>query len=393
MFGDFLLRKKDTVSLTASVAVGRMGHEARNVDNCEACAPHGRMQIMLPCGSVKLLGHFRCPNRPDCSFPLASTVGWDVWTRVLILDFLVDLYKTGTTVFFSIDASVFPLSTSWFSGTSVVKDPLPVDEAVDLPCVELLNENRTIIRMYSEIFLCLVGLSHSFTKTEYPHVLLLMMRVEMGLLDFVNSMDPFKVKTGERTLAENEVPFLTETRDRVISPSPQPISLVDHTIRDELNVNVGKRKKIVAFVFGSPPVKKAQTEGVIISDSWPSTAGKSPTAMRRHIRKSGQANTGYGSAAPITEDATFSSVTHTPKHASEDDNVRTHPPSDRFVVLSLGSADTGSPTSPQVVPPVSSAQVVVSVPVTELVSDGRTSSAPELEARTLSCGKLEGGVE
>ncbi|GJW78465.1 hypothetical protein Tco_0140147 [Tanacetum coccineum] len=39
--------------------------------------------------------------------------------------------------FLWIDALVFPLSTSWFSSTSVDKDPLSVDEAVDLPCVEL----------------------------------------------------------------------------------------------------------------------------------------------------------------------------------------------------------------------------------------------------------------
>ncbi|GJW07478.1 hypothetical protein Tco_1569901 [Tanacetum coccineum] len=270
--------------------------------------------------------------------------------------------------FFWIDASVCPLSIPWFSGTSAVKDPLSVDEAVDLPCVELLNENRTVIRKYLEVFLCLVGLSRSFTKTDVRPILLHNNDEEMGLLDFVNSADPFKVKTGERTLAENEVLLVTETEDRVISPSPQPISLVDHTIRDELNVNAGKRKKRVAFVSGSPPVKKAQTEG------------------------SGQANTGSGSATPATEDATSSSVTPTPEHAPEDDNVRTLPPTSRLVVLSSGSADTDIPTSLQVVPPVSLVQAGVSVPVTEPVSDGRTSSAPELEAGTLSTTPSQGST-
>ncbi|GKC36702.1 hypothetical protein Tco_1049086 [Tanacetum coccineum] len=104
----------------------------------------------------------------------------------------------------TVDASVCPLSIPWFDGTSVVKDPLPIDEVVDLPCAELLNENRTLIKM--------------------------------GLLDFVKAADPFKVKIGERTLAKNEVPLITETEDRVIVPSPQPMSLVDRTIQDELNV-------------------------------------------------------------------------------------------------------------------------------------------------------------
>nr|GEY77032.1 hypothetical protein [Tanacetum cinerariifolium] len=59
----------------------------------------------------------------------------------------------------------------------------------------------------------------------------------MGLLDFVKSVVPFKVKVGERTIAKKVVSLITETEDWVISPSLQTISLVDHTIQDELNVN------------------------------------------------------------------------------------------------------------------------------------------------------------
>ncbi|GKB75792.1 hypothetical protein Tco_0942687 [Tanacetum coccineum] len=188
-----------------------------------------------------------------------------------------DSLKNWNNRFFLIDASVCPLSTSWFSGTSVVNDPLPVEEAVNLPYVELLNVNQ------------------------------------MGLLDFVNSADPFKVKVGEQTLSENE-----------------------------LNVN----------------------------------SGKSPTALRRLIRQSEQADAGSGSAVPATEDATSFSVTPTPKRALEDalhDNVRTCPPSGRFVGLSSGSADTNIPTSSQVILFVSSAPTGVNVPVTEPMSDGRPS--------------------
>ncbi|GJX51348.1 hypothetical protein Tco_0278193 [Tanacetum coccineum] len=163
----------------------------------------------------------------------------------------------------------YQINLSQLSVIGAAKDPLLVDEAVDLLCMELLNENRTLIRIYLETFLCLVGLSRSFTKT--------------GLLDFVNSTDPFKVKTGEWTLAENEVPLLTQTEDRVISPSLQTISLVNHTIQDELNVNASKRKK-----------KNKQVDAV------------------------------SGSVVPTTEDATFSSVTPTLERALEDvlhDNV------------------------------------------------------------------------
>nr|GFD08705.1 transposase (putative), gypsy type [Tanacetum cinerariifolium] len=129
-------------------------------------------------------------------------------------------------LFFWIDAFVCPLSTPWFNGTSVVKDPLPLDEAVDLPCVELLNENRTLIRKYPETFLCLMGLSHSFIETDVYLTFLCDNDEEIGLLDFVKSTDPFKVKVGEQNLTDNEVPLKTEIEDRVISPSPQTISLV-----------------------------------------------------------------------------------------------------------------------------------------------------------------------
>ncbi|GJR16222.1 hypothetical protein Tco_0798874 [Tanacetum coccineum] len=259
--------------------------------------------------------------------------------------------------FFWIDASVCLLSTSWFRGTSVVKDPFSVDEAVDLPCVELLNENRTLIEKYLETFLCLVGLSRSFIETDFRPTLL--HDNDEGLLNFVKSADPFKVKVGERTIAENKVPLITETKYRVISPSLQTISLVDHTIQDVLNVN----------------------------------SGKSPTSLWRLIRQGEQAAAGSGSAAPATEDATSSFVTHTPERALEDafhDNVRTHPSSGRFVVLSSGSADTDIPDTSHVVLLVSLPQAGVSVHVAESVGDDRPLSAPELETGTLPATPSQG---
>ncbi|GKE11202.1 hypothetical protein Tco_1414753 [Tanacetum coccineum] len=68
----------------------------------------------------------------------------------------------------------FGLSTvySLVDGTSVGKDLLPIDEVVDLPCAELLNKNRTLIRKYTETFLCLVGLSRSFVEMDVRPTLL-----------------------------------------------------------------------------------------------------------------------------------------------------------------------------------------------------------------------------
>ncbi|GJZ07088.1 hypothetical protein Tco_0540881 [Tanacetum coccineum] len=216
-----------------------------------------------------------------------------------------DSLKNWNNRFFWIDASVCPLSISWFSGVSVVKDPLPVDEAVDLPCVELLNENRTLSRKYLEIFLCLVGLSRLFTETDVCPTLL---------------------------YSDDE-----ETEDRVISPSAETISLVDPTIHDELQLNTGNRKKRVAFIFGSPLVKKARAEGVVISKPWVATASKSPTALRRLIKQIGQTNIGYGSATRAMEDFVSSSAIPTSVQDYEDEsgpdvNVIPPAPSDEALV-------------------------------------------------------------
>ncbi|GKB03787.1 hypothetical protein Tco_0831930 [Tanacetum coccineum] len=226
-------------------------------------------------------------------------------------------------------------------------DPLPVDEAVDLPCVELLNENRTLIRKYPETFLCLMGLSRSFIETDVRPTLL-HDNDEGWYLVYIYAQGGVFVEAEEQTLAENEVSLITETEDM--------------------------RKKRVAFVSGSPLVKKAQTDGIVISDSRPSTASKSPTALQRLIRQGEQAADGSGSAAP---DALH-------------DNVRTRPPSSRFVVLSSGSADTDIPATSQVVSLVSSSQAGVSLHVTESAGDGRPLSAPELETETLSATPSQG---
>ncbi|GKF69983.1 hypothetical protein Tco_0203040, partial [Tanacetum coccineum] len=173
----------------------------------------------------------------------------------------------------------------------------------------------------------------------------------MGLLNFVQSADPFKVKTSKRTLATDEVPLLTETEGQVISPSADTISLVDHTIHEELKTAGSKKKKRVAFVAGPPPAKRARTEDVSTFDAQPATAGNS---FRRLIKQGASEDGGFGSVVPVTEDLA-SSVTPTSEREYEDDsdhgnNVRTRLLSSRFTVLSSSSADNGILASPQVVP-------------------------------------------
>ncbi|GKA96855.1 hypothetical protein Tco_0818950 [Tanacetum coccineum] len=50
----------------------------------------------------------------------------------------------------------------WHTSVSIVKDPVPYDDRVNIELLNLLDHHRTIIRRSPKIFLCLVGLSRSF---------------------------------------------------------------------------------------------------------------------------------------------------------------------------------------------------------------------------------------
>ncbi|GKF72979.1 hypothetical protein Tco_0219311, partial [Tanacetum coccineum] len=129
------------------------------------------------------------------------------------------------------------------------------------------------------------------------------------------------------------------------------------------------------------------TEGIVNSNSQPSTTGKSPSALQRFSRQNEQASTGSGSTAPATKDVTSSSVTLTPEFSHKDashDNVRTRPASGRFVVLSSGSTDADILDSPQVVPPVTLDSNGVNAPVATSMGGDHRSSGSGPEAGVLS---------
>ncbi|GKB59143.1 hypothetical protein Tco_0915329 [Tanacetum coccineum] len=191
-------------------------------------------ELDLHCLTYNIPAELR-PDVPDRNSTIKDSPEGKIGMYTRFIEFAN--YQIRLSKFLLCVLEYYQINLSQLSVIGAAKDPLPVDEAVNLPCVELLNEKRTLIRKYLETFLCLVGLSRSFVETDIRPTLLRDDDEEMGLLDFVRAMDPFKVKVGERTLAENEVPLVTKTEDRVVSPSSQTICLVDHTIQDELNVN------------------------------------------------------------------------------------------------------------------------------------------------------------
>nr|GEX95836.1 hypothetical protein [Tanacetum cinerariifolium] len=73
---------------------------------------------------------------------------------------------------------------------------------------------------------------------------------------------PFKVKVGERTLAEDEIPLSKETKDMVIYPSHEILRIVEHTITDELRSVGGKRKSKVSKLEAMAAAKVEELAGL-----------------------------------------------------------------------------------------------------------------------------------
>nr|GEU51746.1 hypothetical protein [Tanacetum cinerariifolium] len=204
----------------------------------------------------------------------------------------------------------------------------------------------------------------------------------MGLLDFVKSLDPSKVKTEELTLDPNEVPLLTETADAVVNPSPQIIRLVTHTIVDEIDLYSSKNKRKVGASSISPPVKKDRTGGMSIKKPAITIARKSPAIIRKLIK---QANVDSGGAASHAEEFVSCSVTPFLERECKDqsvlndeDNVRTCPPG-HYVVLSSSSTDTNNLNSPKVIPSTPFVQENIDVVATEPPGATHDSFAPVME--------------
>ncbi|GKA34703.1 hypothetical protein Tco_0721132, partial [Tanacetum coccineum] len=106
--------------------------------------------------------------------------------------------------FFWIDARICPIFILWYKNVLVTRDPLPSDNRMNFDLLGLLDHHRNVIRRYTKTFLRLVGFSRSFDYLHVRPTLLKSDESDMGLLDFVISADQFKIKTRERTLAEDE---------------------------------------------------------------------------------------------------------------------------------------------------------------------------------------------
>ncbi|GJU23888.1 hypothetical protein Tco_1157230 [Tanacetum coccineum] len=264
-------------------------------------------ELDLCCSTYNISAELRptLPGRDD-TIKNAPTGKIGIYTRFLeFANFRIPLSR-----FLLCLIEYYQINFSQLSVLGAAKDPLPSDNRVNVELLNLLDHHRTVIRRYPETFLCLVRMSRSFDDVHVRPILLKDDESDMGLLDFVKSADPFKVKTGERTLTEGEIPLNDKTVNMIVPPSAEIIQIVEHTVMDELKEHAGKKKKR-RVVFYDLPVKRLRADAAVASKPVPTTGGKSLAALKRLELQSGPQGVGSSYVPPSAEEFVSSSVTPT----------------------------------------------------------------------------------
>nr|GEW24306.1 hypothetical protein [Tanacetum cinerariifolium] len=246
-----------------------------------------------------------------------------------------------------------------------------------------------------------------------------------GLLNFVKSADPFKIKVGERTLVKGEVP-LTETADMVVVPSDQTMRLVDHTIIDEIKEHSRKNKRkrnplasdnLVDFPLreklnlNRPLIRRYLEEflcivglnrSFVVVDACPTLLGPDknggcwfPRLLNFVKSADPQADVGSRCAASHAKEFVSSCVTptsdrgdHEDSGSTHDENIQTRHASEHYVVLTFnyGHEDANIVVSPSASIPRNGDGSVSGL---ELVCDGLKNKAAKVE---VNCESLRGEV-
>ncbi|GKA95092.1 hypothetical protein Tco_0817130, partial [Tanacetum coccineum] len=112
-----------------------------------------------------------------------------------------------------VDSCVFPISVPLYTGGVIEKDLDPHLTARQEQTIKLLKSHKAPFRRYPECFLCLVGLSpyYPFDDNSYP-AFERPDGTDMGLLDFIKTADPRKVRAVEVQKGYDQVTLLESTR-------------------------------------------------------------------------------------------------------------------------------------------------------------------------------------
>ncbi|GJV75557.1 hypothetical protein Tco_1507141 [Tanacetum coccineum] len=142
------------------------------------------------------------------SFAKRSTIAPSCFTKPL------DSIKSWTDHFFWVDSCAFPISVPLYTGGILENDFAPLLTARQEETVRLLESHKAPFCRYPECFLYQVGLSkyypfddNSYPAYEYSN------GSDMGLLDFIQTTDPRKVRAVEVQKGAHQVTLLESTKD------------------------------------------------------------------------------------------------------------------------------------------------------------------------------------
>ncbi|GKD66797.1 hypothetical protein Tco_1308905 [Tanacetum coccineum] len=149
----------------------------------------------------------------------------------------IDSLKGWNDHFFWVDAFACPASFSWHTSKSVSEDPFPKSSEFNAEHYATLVAYPASFHKYPKPFLCLVGMSRHFTLDEntYPEFLH-DNDEEIDLLSFIRTVDPTKVRIGERQRAKNEPKLFDTTVGRVVPLLPVALDRAE----SELEASVDK---------------------------------------------------------------------------------------------------------------------------------------------------------
>ncbi|GJW28543.1 hypothetical protein Tco_0045418 [Tanacetum coccineum] len=159
-----------------------------------------------------------------------------------------DSIKNWTDHFFWVDSCAFPISVPLYTGGILEKDFAPHLTARQEETVRLLESHKAPFRRYPECFLCQVGLSkyypfddNSYPAYEYSN------GSDMGLLDFIQTADPRKVRAVEVQKGADQVTLLESTKDYFMPLVIPAVGGSSSVVAAEVSVPTEERQESVAL--------------------------------------------------------------------------------------------------------------------------------------------------
>ncbi|GJY03877.1 hypothetical protein Tco_0369817 [Tanacetum coccineum] len=175
---------------------------------------------------VNVLKHYRIHISQLSVIAAAKVSHFEILCRVHGFEPTVGLFrcfyvnsknKGWNDPFFWVDAFACPASFPWHTSKSVSKDPFPKSSEFNAEHYATLVAYPAPFHKYPESFLCLVGMSRNYTLDENTYLEFLRDNdEEMDLFSFIRTVDPTKVRIGERQRAEGESKLLDTTVWRVV---------------------------------------------------------------------------------------------------------------------------------------------------------------------------------